>query len=253
MNFAHLGRAIARSNAIRFHGHEPHSHEEPHLIYMVAGTGTLMVEGRLMSLGAHQAAWIPANIVHELTLSEDGMALGPILHQSAVPPGGVTRILGPVRLLSDLVTVLLCAAPETDEEREPFRTALEDTLRSITRERFPLTLPEHPVAHAVALEAARFEGTLGELAQRHFTSVRHLQRLFLEETDLTFARWRTRARLNVAIVSLRSGDGMRVAMLESGFATRTGLLKALSRECDIPLALLLASPDAPAVLFDEAA
>lgn len=241
------------ANAVRFHGHEAHTHEEPHLVFVVSGTGTLTVDDRSIVLRAHQGAWLAPGVEHALRLSDDGMALGPMLNATAVPPDGRTLVLGPVRALSDLIMVLLCAAPETPEEREPFRRALEDVLRSTTREHFPLTLPEHPVAHAIALEAARFDGTLGELAERHYTSVRHVQRIFLDETGLTFARWRTRARLNIAIVSLRAGEGLREAMLESGFATRHGLLKAISRECGISLERLVATPDTASLLQAEAA
>lgn len=253
MNFAELGRAVARANAIRFQGHDAHSHDVPHLVYLVSGTGTLTVDGRSVALRAHQSAWLAADVVHSLALSDDGMALGPFLHPMAVPPGGRFRVLGPVRELDDLMLVLLCVAPESDEEREPFRRAIEDLLRTVTREQFPLVLPQHPVAHAIALEAAYFPGTLESLARRHFTSARHVQRLFVEETGLPFARWRTRARLNAAIVSLRAGQSMRTAMLESGFATKHGLLKAVSRECGVPLDELLLTPQSTLELLDRVA
>lgn len=253
MNFAELGRVVARTNAVRFHGHDMHSHDEPHLVYMVSGTGRLSIEGRTVLLRAHHSAWIPAREPHALALSGDGMAIGPILNDTAVPPDGRTRILGEIRALSDFVTVLLCAAPETDEEREPFRRALEDLLHSLTREHFPLRYPRHPIAYAVATDAAVFDGTLSELAERHYTSVRHLQRLFLDETGMTFARWRTRSRLNAAIANLRAGGTIRTAMHESGFQTRQGLLKAMSRECGVPLAELIAHQDGPLALLDTAA
>lgn len=253
VNFAELGRNVARTHAIRFRGHAPHSHRSPHLVYVVAGTGRLSVEGHSITLRAGQGAWLPAHVLHGLELSDDGMALGPMLRDTAVPPGGRIRVLGPVPALSELITVLLCAAPETDEEREPFRSALENLLRATTHEYFPITLPEHPAAHAIALEAARFDGTLDELADRQFMSVRHVQRLFVEETGMTFAQWRTRARLNLAIVSLRAGEGVAAAMQISGFATRSGLLKALSRECDFPLEKLLANPAAEFAILERAA
>lgn len=253
MNFAELGRSAARTHAIRFMGHAPHSHPVPHLVYVVAGVGLLTVEGHTITLHQGQGAWLPADVEHGLTLPDGGMALGPMLAPSAVPPNGRTRVLGPVPALSEFITVLLCAAPETAEERAPFRAALEELLRATTREYFPLTVPEHPAAHAIALEAARFDGTLDELAERQFTSVRHVQRLFIEETGVTFAQWRTRARLNLAIVSLRAGEGVPAAMQISGFATRHGLLKALSRECGISLDRLMADPAAEFAQLEHAA
>lgn len=240
--FAELGRATARAHSIRFAGHPPHTHRVPHLVYVVAGSGRLVVDGQARTLTRGQAAWLPAGAVHSLTLADGGMAIGPMLSAASGPPGGVVRVLGPLPALTELMTVVLCAAPQTPEERAPLRAALEELLRTTTREYFDLTVPRHPVARAIAQEAAGVADTLDELADRHFTSVRQVQRLFLDETGLTFAQWRTRARLNRAIVRLRAGDGLATALAASGFATRHGLLKALSRECHIPLPRLLADP-----------
>jgi AraC-like DNA-binding protein len=246
VSFAQLGRTAARANSIRFVGHRPHLHPVPHLVYVVAGSGTLTVGSQTMVLTAGRGAWLPPRTVHALTLSDGGMAVGPTLSPGVEPPGGEPYPLGSIPALSELITVILCAAPETPEERAPFRAALEELLRSATREWFPLQLPRHPAARAIALEATRSADTLDDLAARRFTSVRHVQRLFLEETGLTFAQWRTRARLNRAIVRLRSGQGLAAAMAASGFTTRQGLLKALSRECRVPIDRL--TTDAAAAL-----
>lgn len=242
MTLVELGRSIARTNAVRFVGHPPHTHDVPHLVYMVTGTGVLTVEGRAIHLGVGQSAWLPADVEHSLVLAASGMALGPFLDPSAVPPGGLTRVLGADPTLAELVMVVLCTGAEDDAERDPLRAAFEEVLRSITQEHFPLVLPQHPGAHSVALEAAGTDETLDELAARHYLSARHAQRLFLEETGLTFSTWRTRARLNRAVVSLRAGEGLRTVMHTAGFTTRHGLLKALSRECDLPLEALRADP-----------
>lgn len=253
MNLEHLGLTVPEAYLPRFEGHEPHQHDVPHLVYIVSGVGRLTLDDATVVLHERQAAWLAAGVRHGLKLSADGIALGPMLAPDCAPPGGAIRVLGPVQTLTRLMTVLMCAPPTSDEERAPLSAALGSVLRSTMREHFNLTLPGHPVAQAVALDCARHQGTLAELAERHFTSVRHVQRLFIEETGLSFARWRTRARLNLAIMSLRAGEGMRTAMHASGFATRHGLLKAVSRECGIPLEALLADPGAAMSLLDTAA
>lgn len=235
MDFTALGRSAHLTNSPRFLGHEASSHPEPQLIYVVNGVVNLVVDGMPIILRAHHAAWLPPYALHSRTMSDDAMTIGPLLEDNAIPPGGRVRVFSPVRSLTNLVTVILCAAPQNEAERVPFRKALGELLHDLTREQFPLVYPEHPVAYAVAVDAAAFDGTLADLAVRHFASVRHLQRLFLEETGLPFARWRTRARLNVALANLRAGASMREALGESGFATRDGLLKAVLRECGAPL------------------
>ncbi|WP_163543525.1 helix-turn-helix domain-containing protein [Occultella kanbiaonis] len=242
MDYTELGRIAARTNSYRFHGHDTHTHDAPQLVWVVSGRARLRFEGRSAILSGGQAAWIPAGVAHAMSLSDGGMVVGPLLEGWAVPPGGSTRILGPVDAVRDLVMVMLCAAPEDEEERAPLRRALGELLRAVTREYFPLAMPQHRAAHAIALEATRSGDTLDELAGRQFTSTRHVQRLFLEETGLSFARWRTRARLNSAIVNLRLGGSLTSAMNASGFSTRQGLLKALARECGIPLEQLVRDP-----------
>ncbi|MGO1341600.1 MAG: helix-turn-helix domain-containing protein, partial [Cellulosimicrobium funkei] len=84
--------------------------------------------------------------------------------------------------------------------------------------------------------------TLDELADRRHASARHVQRLFVEETGLPFGRWRTRAHLNVAIARLRGGSQLDAAARAAGYATRAGLLRALSRETGQPVADLARDP-----------
>ncbi|MHA6781021.1 helix-turn-helix domain-containing protein [Pseudonocardia saturnea] len=82
--------------------------------------------------------------------------------------------------------------------------------------------------------------TLRGLADRQFVSARHVQRLFVEQTGLTFTTWRTQARLNAAAAALRSGRGPAAALTASGFTTRDGLRKALRRESGLTPERLLA-------------
>lgn len=243
-SYAELVRAASAENAIRFLGHEPHRHEWPHLIVMVAGSGRLSLDGTVVPLAQGHSAWLPAHMRHGLVLDPGGMVIGPMLNHDAAPPGGRARFFGPLPTLSELVMILLCAAPESDADRELFRRAFAELLRATSREHFPLVVPKNAVAQAIAIEAVSAEKTLAALAAAHFTSVRHVQRLFLQETGLSFAQWRTRARLNRAIVSLRAGEKLGAAMDASGFSTRLGLLRALSRECGIALDALRTDPGA---------
>lgn len=240
MTFADLARAVSQTNSVRFLGHPAHTHDVPHLVYLVTGGGVLTAEGRDIPLHTGQSVWLAADVEHALRLDHGAMAIGPMLTAGATPPGGRLHVLAASPALTDLVMVVLCAAPETDAELLPLQAAFEQVLRAITQEHFPLTFPVHPGAHAVATRAPASEATLETLAAEQFLSVRHVQRLFVEETGLTFTTWRTRARLNRAIISLRAGDGVPAAMHAGGFVTRHGLLKALSRECGIPLTSLMA-------------
>ena len=240
MTPAALG-AVVPENSIRFLGHDTHVHDEPHLVHVVTGTGELVADGHAMTLRTHESVWLAPHVPHALRLPGDSMALGPLLSPGVEPPSRVHR-LGVVPAVTSLLTATMCAAPTTPEQVAPFRAALEAVLRGVARDYFPLTMPAHPVARAVAADARRGSGTLDELADRRRASARHVQRLFVEETGLAFGRWRTRAHLNVAIARLRGGSHLDAAAHAAGYASRAGLLRALSRETGLPVADLAHDP-----------
>jgi AraC-like DNA-binding protein len=231
---------VVPEHSIRFLGHNVHEHDEPHLIHIVVGTASLVVDGAPLRLRARENLWLAPRVPHSVRLSEDGVALGPLLSPETSPPERVRR-LGIVPALTDVLTTILVAAPATPEQIRPFREALDDVLRGIDGRYFPLVLPVHPVARAIAREALS-PLTLGELAEARRMSVRHVQRLFQDETGLPFTRWRTRARLNLAIGRLRGGGSLTAAARASGYATRGGLVKAIGRETGLPAERLAADP-----------
>ncbi|MDE3721826.1 helix-turn-helix domain-containing protein [Nocardiopsis sp. N85] len=234
-------RRIVPENSIRFLGHDTHEHDAPHLIHVVAGRADMVVDGREFTLGARHNLWLAPHVPHAMRLRDGGMALGPMLSPNTLPPERVHR-LGVVPAVTRVMMTVLGAAPATPEQIVPFREALDAVLLGPARQRFPVSMPEHPVARAVAREAAASDATLDELARRHHASVRHVQRLFVEQTGLSFTRWRTRARLNTALARIHAGYGLAEAARASGYLTRSGLLRALRRETGLPEHLLAADP-----------
>ncbi|MFI7275170.1 helix-turn-helix domain-containing protein [Streptomyces sp. NPDC049879] len=223
---------VVPEHAIRFRGHRSHAHREPHLIHVVAGTADLLVDGRAVRLGTRESLWLAPGVPHSARYAPGSVVLGPLLSPGTVPAQRVQR-LGVVPQVTRLMTTVLGAAPATPEQIRPFRAALDVLLRSLGSPYFTLRQPVHPAARAVA-RAAMSDLTLDELAAAQGTSVRHVQRVFREETGMSFSRWRARARLNVAISRLRGGDGLTVAAHLAGYTTRSGLLKALTRETGLP-------------------
>ncbi|WP_159502513.1 helix-turn-helix domain-containing protein [Microbacterium sp. 18062] len=247
----HALATVVSENAIRFLGHDTHEHDEPHLIYVVSGSAQLVVDGQALTLRRRESVWLAPHVPHSVRLGEGGMALGPLLDPADAPAQRV-RLLGVVPALVDVMTTVLGAAPASAEQIAPFRAALGSILRRVGRQYFPVTLPTHPVAAGLARDAMRTGATLERLAERHRMSPRQVQRVFLDETGLQFARWRTRARLNAAISVLLGGGDLTTAARAAGFATRAGLVRALSREtgarphdltADPAAALAMAAPE----------
>ena len=246
--------SVVPENAVRFLGHDTHVHEEPHLIHVVSGTADLVVEGRAIRLGPRENLWLAPRVAHSAKYSEESVVFGPFLSPHTIPPARI-QLLGIVPDLSRIVATILGAGPRTSAEVHRFRVALDEVLNAMRQDCFSLVSPRHPAARQVARASlagvAGAEGagsgsgaapgsswtgnmaTLEELAASAGTSARHIQRLFREETGLSFRSWRARARLNVAVAQLRGGAPLQAAARAAGYTTRPGLLTALSRETGI--------------------
>ncbi len=243
-----LAAAVAE-NSLRFLGHDTHEHEDPHLVFIVAGSATLTAAGQEATLRRHESAWLQPGVPHSMRIHEGGMALGPMLGLDASPPSPL-YLLGVVPAVVDIMTASMVAAPANSEQVQPFRRALGQVLRSVSIPYFAVAHPSHPAAQRLAREATRSSATLEELAQRHQLSPRQVQRIFLSEVGLTFSSWRARARMNHAVSMLLAGDAVQGAARAAGFATRSGFVRALSRETGIPVDAL--SRDPRAALTPEA-
>jgi AraC-like DNA-binding protein len=231
---------VVPENSIRFHGHDTHAHPVPHLVHVVTGAAEVVADGQTFRLAAKESLWLAPDVPHSARYTPGSVVLGPFLSPSTLPSGRVQR-LGVVPRLTQLMATVLGAAPTTAEQVQPFRSALDALLLSLRGEFFALHVPGHPVARAVA-RAASSGRTLDELATAHRSSVRQVQRNFRAETGMPFSTWRARARLNVAIGRLRAGDSLTVAAHAAGYSTRSGLLKALSRETGLPEQALARDP-----------
>lgn len=222
---------------VQFTGHPPHRHGCPQLVHVAAGSGVLDTGDERFALADGEGVWVPTGWEHALELVPGSIALGPMV-PGAEPPGHRPRAVAD-RGVRRLLTTLLGVAPTSPADVAVFRAALERELTTAAGAHFPLVLPVHPAARAVARDAVRSSATLEVLAGRQYVSARQVRRLFLDQTGLPFTTWRTRARLNAAVERLRAGAGWPAARTASGFATREGLVKALARETGSPASRVL--------------
>ncbi|GAA3956485.1 helix-turn-helix domain-containing protein [Gordonia caeni] len=230
-------------NALRFLGHREHSHDWPHLIYVVAGTAHLDVDGTAMTLHAHESVWLAPDVPHAARYAPGSLVLGPMLSPGTSPRGRVRR-LPPLPELTLVMTAVLGVAPQTEEQITVFRKRLDAVLGALREPLFPLVMPRHPAAAAVARDCIASDSPLAELAADHGLSARQVQRIFVSETGLPFRRWRVRARLNIAGERLHGGSSVGAAGAVAGYGTASGLRKALRREAGIDVADLRLRPSA---------
>lgn len=215
---------------VQFRSHPPHQHDEPHLIYVISGTGSVRLAEASHALEPGTGLWLAAGVEHELRLDGPGVVMGPLLSAGSGPPAGrERRVQSPE--LHELMTILLARWATPGFDRLLFRETMERVLLEIGTDWFDLALPRHTAARDIALVAPRSTtATLADLAAEQFLSTRQVQRIFLEQTGLPFATWRTRARINLAVAAIRRGEGARGAVAASGFGSRRTLRRACARE-----------------------
>lgn len=75
--------------------------------------------------------------------------------------------------------------------------------------------------------------TLQEWGTRVGASERNLSRLFRQETGMTFAQWRTRARLRGAVELLAADLPVGLVARRVGYATTSAFVQAFRRELGV--------------------
>jgi len=102
-------------------------------------------------------------------------------------------------------------------------------------ESIPVQLP-HPVDSRARKLADRLRAnpreprSLAALSMECGASKRTMQRLFAEESGMSFSRWRQRARLIHAMQSLAAGQSVTTAALDAGYGTTSAFISMFRKQ-----------------------
>jgi AraC-like DNA-binding protein/quercetin dioxygenase-like cupin family protein len=214
-------------------GHElpAHSHSWGQLIYVAAGVISVWTEQGSWVAPPHWAIWAPAGVAHAIRIT--GTASLCMLY---VRPGleGLAATSAVV-MVSALLRELILRAVEIGmlDDREPSHAAMADLivheLRSHPTAALDLPLPRSGRLRRIAEHVAQSPGERtrqAALARRFGIGTRTLERGFLAETGLSFARWRRQARFLHALRCLGGGAPVKHAALESGYQSPSAFIAA---------------------------
>lgn len=218
---SHAGPVVSRSEAV--------------LMWCFTGETTVTVDVLTHRLVAGRMLWVPPG--REMTVeTPTDSVLFPIF----LPATDLPKVLGEPRLLT---------APRGAEDWLIYHFARGlEYLRGATSQSsglvnfvahapdaladdlvLPPRTPQSPEALDVAdtlLRNPAYPLTLQALAAHTRTSASTLQRQFLEQTGLSFARWRTQVRLAAAAAYIVDGGRIGQAARRAGFATTSGFTRA---------------------------
>jgi AraC-like DNA-binding protein/quercetin dioxygenase-like cupin family protein len=235
------------------HGHviAEHSHPEDQLLFATQGVMTVRTKQGVWVVPSQRAVWIPAETVHSVAISgKVSMRTLYLLprRRRDLPRKCVVINVSP--LLKELI-LHACTFPKLRKIDATERRIIDiifDQLKVV--ESVPLQLPHPSDGRAMRVAKLLFEDpgderSLDALCRDCGASKRTVQRLFLDGTGMTFAKWRQQLRLLHATQLLASGEKVAVAALESGYSSASAFISMFRKQLGTTPARFLESRISP--------
>ncbi|AUX29583.1 MULTISPECIES: helix-turn-helix domain-containing protein [Sorangium] len=209
---------------------EPHAHRESQLMYLVRGELVCEGSSALWIVPPQSALWIPASVTHRIR------ARAPLEGYSVfVEPGAAPRLpqdccaVSVTPLLRELLLRLATRPALYDLEGPDARlvSVLLDELATVSIEKHRLPMPTDPRLRRLvdAMTADPANGaTTKAWAKRIGVGERTLNRLLVEETGLSFGRWRQQLHIILAIQKLSRGATVQSVALDLGYESASSFV-----------------------------
>jgi AraC-like DNA-binding protein len=222
-----------------FSGHviAPHIHDWHQLLF--ACTGVMTVSGGRSSwlVPPSNALFLPAGCAHSIRmwgLVNMRSLLFPAALESPALAHRECRVLSVTPLLRELILrVVETSALDTRiPAHQRLLDVLLDELHRASVNPLHLPMPADSRATAVAdhvLSNPAAAETLDSLARRFGVGRRTLERLFRNETGISFGLWQQKARLLDSIRLLAEGKSVTEAALDAGYASLSAFIAAFRR------------------------
>ncbi|XYI00019.1 AraC family transcriptional regulator [Sorangium sp. So ce1128] len=209
---------------------EPHAHRESQLLYLVRGELICEASSALWIVPPQSALWIPASVTHRIR------ARAPLKGYSVfVEPGAAPDLpqdccaVSVTPLFRELLLRLATRPALYDLEGPDARlvSVLLDELATVSIEKHRLPMPIDPrlrrLVDAMTADPA-IGATTKTWAKRIGVSERTLNRLLVEETGLSFGRWRQQLHIILAIQKLSRGATVQSVALDLGYESASSFV-----------------------------
>lgn len=198
-----------------------HQHRKAQLVFALAGGVTCRVPGGLWMVPPHCAVWIPGGLPHSNRATANARLFFVYLEPGAVdlPDRCCTLSISP--LLRELIIELADRAEATEADDLLIALLLAQLpLMPVQQLHLPVSAEPRLAVIVDALTADPADrATVGEWAKRVAMSESSLRRLVLEETGLSFGRWRQQLHLIVALRALSDGATVQQVSADLGYAS----------------------------------
>jgi AraC-like DNA-binding protein/quercetin dioxygenase-like cupin family protein len=214
-----------------------HFHDRDQLVYACCGVMTVRTSNGTWVVPTYRAVWIPATIPHTITMSGAvsmrTLYLKPLLARALPRSCCVVNVLP---LLKELI-LHACTLASLNGKIRGQRALIELVVNQLeTIQTVPLQLPNPSDSRAlriaqVLLSDPADERTLQQICKVAGAGKRTVERLFQEETGMTFGKWRQQLRLMQAMRFLAEGAKVTHAALECGYSTPSAFISMFRKAC----------------------
>lgn len=214
----------------------PHFHRRAQLVFAVRGTMSVEACGSLWSLPPSHALWIPAGVVHKITVNGSvEMRTLYIRQQQARRVRRECHVLFVSPLLRELILRAVQLPRLYDKRGMGGRVMrlIVDEISRLPPQPLELPMPRDPrllrLCGPLLRDVSSGSGSIAQLGASVGLSERSVMRLFLKETGLTFRRWHNQARLLKAFELLDQGRDVTRVALEVGYSSPSAFAKMFRR------------------------
>nr|WP_249344267.1 helix-turn-helix transcriptional regulator [Corallococcus exiguus] len=231
---------------------EPHAHRESQLMYLVRGEMICEASNALWIVPPQSALWIPGGVTHRIRGRAPLEGYSVFLKPRSAPNLPKDCCAVSVTPLFRELLLRLATRPALYDLKGPdarLVTVLLDELATVSIEKHRLPMPSDPrlrrLVDAMAAEPA-IGVTTKTWAKRIGVSERTLNRVLVEETGLSFGRWRQQLHIILAIQKLSRDATVQNVALDLGYENASSFVtmfrKALGTSPARYMANRLAAP-----------
>jgi AraC-like DNA-binding protein len=214
----------------------PHRHAVCQLIYAIRGVMVVRTSAGHWVVPATRAVWVPAQMEHAIRM------VGQVAMRTLyILPSAARRLPTDcaVVAVSPLLRELILAATMIELPYQPnsrdgrlMRFVLDEIVQMQTLS-FSLPSVSDPRLRVIENAIRQHpddQTTVGQWADRLGVNPKTIHRLFLQDTGLSFGRWRQQARLLRAVEMLAKGERIIDIALEVGYRSSTAFSTMFQRQ-----------------------
>lgn len=209
---------------------EPHAHREAQVMVLVRGELTCESAGALWIVPPNSALWIPPSVTHRIRARAPLEGYTVFLRPRAAPSLPKDCCTVSVTPLFRELLFRLATRPADYDRKGPdakLVSVLLHELTTVSVENHGLPMPSDPRLRRLldAMTAEPGSGaTIKEWARRVGVGDRTLNRILVEETGLTFGRWRRQLHVLLAIQKMSRGATVQRVASELGYESASGFV-----------------------------